>query len=178
MRTIKEYLKKNLVYGLKNLPTNLNLKAIILIPFYILFALIVGFTSNVLEYNPLNTSNNIVFILPFSLFFFPSLIEEVIFRGILLPYNLKDKNTKTIIFYIFFSTLAYTLIHLLYTIINPISAIYFENIYFLLIVFFLGVTCSIAYIYSQSLWLAIIIHWVTVVVWVTILNGRNLIFEV
>lgn len=178
MKTLKEYLKNNLINGLKTLPSNLQLKAIILIPFYILFALIVGFNSNILEYNPLNTSNTLIFILPFSLFFFPSLIEEIIFRGILLPYNLKDKNTKTIIFYIFFSTLAYTLIHLLYAIINPISAIYFENVYFLLIVFFLGVTCSIAYIYSQSLWLALIIHWVTVVVWVIILNGRNLIFEV
>ena len=175
MSFIKLYLKDNLLKGLKTPPINLPLKSIILIPFYILFTLLVGFNTNLLEYKPITSS--IIFILPISLFIFPSLIEEVFFRGVLLPYNLKYKSYKTILLYVILSTLLYTSIHLLYALLNPVSAIYFLNIYFLLIVMFLGLTCSIAYIYSQSLWLPVIIHWLTVLIWVLLLNGRNLILE-
>jgi len=175
MFIIKQYLKNNLLKGLKTLPTDLPLKSIILIPCYILFTLIVGFSTNLLEYKPITSS--IIFILPISLFIFPSFLEEIFFRGLLLPYNLKYKNLRTIIFYILLSTILYTSIHLIYAWLNPISAIYFTNIYFLSIVFFLGLTCSVAYVYSQSLWLPVIIHWLTVLVWVILLNGRNLILE-
>ena len=175
MFKIKLYLKNNLLKGLKRPPTNLPLKSIILIPFYIIFTLLVGFSTNLLEYKPL--TSYMVFIIPISLFIFPTLLEEIFFRGILLPYNLKYKSYKTIIFYIAISTLSYTSIHLLYAMLNPVSAIYFSNIYFLLIVLFLGLTCSMAYIYSQSLWLPMIIHWLTVLVWVVLLNGRNLILQ-
>jgi len=175
MFKIKLYLKNNLLKGLKTPPTNLPLKSVILIPFYIIFTLFVGFNTNLLEYKPI--TSYMVFILPISLFIFPTLLEEVFFRGVLIPYNLKYKSFKIIIFYIFISTILYTSIHLIYASINPISAIYFTNINFLSIVFFLGFTCSIAYIYSQSLWLSVIIHWITVLVWVVVLNGRNLILE-
>ena len=172
---IKNYLYNNVLQGLKTSPKNPPLKAIILIPFYIIFTLIVGFETNLLEYKPITSS--IIFILPISLFIFPSLLEEIFFIGVLLPYNLKYKNLKTIIFYILLSTILYTSIHLIYAWLNPVSAIYFSNIYFLSIVFFLGLTCSVAYVYSQSLWLPVIIHWLTVLTWVILLNGRNLILE-
>ena len=35
--------------------------------------------------------------------------------------------------------------------------------------------CSIGYILSRSLWVPVLIHWVTVVVWVSFLGGRNLL---
>lgn len=134
MSKIKLYLKNNLLKGLKTPPTNLPLKSVILIPFYITFTLLVGFNTNLLEYKPI--TSYMLFILPLSLFIFPTLLEEIFFRGVLLPYNLKYKSYKTIIFYVLVSTLLYTSIHLLYAMLNPVSAIYFSNIYFLLIVFF------------------------------------------
>ena len=60
---------------------------------------------------------------------------------------------------------------------NPVSAVFFHNPYFLIIVTLLGITCSIAYIYSKSLWVPVIIHWLTVLIWVLLLGGRNLILD-
>ncbi|MCI5125432.1 MAG: CPBP family intramembrane metalloprotease, partial [Candidatus Electrothrix sp. AR5] len=48
---------------------------------------------------------------------------------------------------------------------------------FLVIVFCLGIVCSLAYILSRSLWVPIIIHWLTVVIWVLFLGGRNLLVK-
>ena len=47
----------------------------------------------------------------------------------------------------------------------------------LLIVALLGITCSVSYVLSRSLWTPIIIHWLTVVVWVIFLGGRNKLLE-
>jgi len=61
--------------------------------------------------------------------------------------------------------------------INPGAEALFCNPGFLLIVFCLGGVCSLSYIASRSLWVPIIIHWLTVVVWVLFLGGRNLLLQ-
>ncbi len=175
MISVKQYIVDNLIKGLKTPPTNLSVKSVILIPFYIIFALSVGFYFDVLKFKPIYSSA--LFYLPITLLFMPAIFEEVIFRGLIIPRDTKNKDTKTIIAYIAISTILYLLWHPLMGLINPVSAVFFFNPYFLIIVVFLGITCGLAYIYSQSLWLPIIIHWLTVLIWVILLGGRNLILD-
>lgn len=175
MINAKKYLYDNLFKGLKTPIKNLSFKLMILIISYAVLAFLIGCLSGVLEYKPL--TSNAVFYLPLTLFFIPSIFEEILFRGLILPIELKNKNKKTIINYIILSTVLFVLWHPFMALINPVSATFFFNPYFLLIVMLLGITCSLAYIYSQSLWLPIVIHWLTVLIWVILLGGRNLILD-
>ena len=84
---------------------------------------------------------------------------------------------KTKLFYILLSTFLFVIWHPINALVNPVSAIFFYNPYFLAIVAFLGITCGTSYIYSRSLWVPILIHWITVLFWVFLLGGRNLILD-
>ena len=117
-------------------------------------------------------------VLPFSLFIFPSLLEEAFFRGLLIPNNAGTRSGSRIIAYIAVSTTAFVLWHPANAVtINTNAAALFLNPAFLLIVALLGITCSVSYVLSRSLWTPIIIHWMTVVIWVIFLGGRNKLLE-
>ena len=114
----------------------------------------------------------------FALFLFPALLEESFFRGILIPNNTKQRGAKTILFVTLLSATLFTLWHPLNALtVNPGAQALFCDPYFLAIVFCLGIICSLSYILSRSLWVPIIIHWLTVVVWVIFLGGRNLLVK-
>jgi len=112
--------------------------------------------------------------LPFTLFLFPSLLEELFFRGILIPRNIRERGPKTAGLVIILSTLAFVAWH-------PLNALAFDrsvlplfcNPAFLGITAALGITCGIGYVLSRSIWVPVLIHWATVVVWVFFLGGTN-----
>jgi predicted Abi (CAAX) family protease len=101
-------------------------------------------------------------VLPFSLFVFPSLLEEAFFRGVLIPNDAASKGKEKIVTYVVISTAA--------------AGIFLDPA-FLLIVTLLSITCSVSYVFSRSLWAPIIIHWLTVFVWVVFLGGRNRLLD-
>jgi predicted Abi (CAAX) family protease len=170
------YIKKNLLAGLKTLPRDAFLFSILLTIGYGVIALITGFASNLFEVGLVESK--FVFFLPFSLFVFPSLLEEAFFRGLLIPNNTKQKGYRYIAFYALLSTVIFLLWHPLGALtINPAAREIFLNPSFLFIVFCLGLVCSLSYIYSKSLWWPIIIHWLTVLLWVLFLGGHNLVLE-
>jgi predicted Abi (CAAX) family protease len=87
-------------------------------------------------------------------------------------------SKSRIIAYIAISTAVFVLWHPANALtINTAAVPVFLNTAFLLIVALLGITCSVSYVLSRSLWTPIIIHWLTVVVWVIFLGGRNLLLE-
>ncbi len=117
-------------------------------------------------------------VLPFSLFVFPSLLEGAFFRGILIPNDAASKSKPRIVVHVVVSTAAFVLWHPANALtINKTAAAIFLDPAFLLIVTLLGITCSISYVLSRSLWTPVIIHWLTVVVWVIFLGGRNKLLE-
>ena len=175
MSTIN-FVKNNLISGLKKSPFNASLKSIYLVPFFFIISLPIGFYSGVLKYSPIISIKAVLY-LPFTLLILPSIIAEVLFRGLLIPIDTDEKEGKEVVFRIILSTSLFVLWHPLNAVLNPVSAIFFLNPYFLLIVALLGVTCGVAYIYSKSLWVPIIIHWLTVIIWVLLLGGRNLILD-
>lgn len=116
--------------------------------------------------------------LPFTLFFFPALGEEFFFRGMLIGRDTAALGTKATLWRLSASSLVFTLWHPLNALtINPGAQSFFLNPIFLVIVFLLGLSTGAAYVISRSIWTPIIIHWVTVVIWVELLGGRNLILE-
>ena len=170
------YLENNLLQGFKVSPFRVPLKSFILVPAYACASLAIGFHAGLFSVGIIDSPMLIV--LPFTLFIFPSLLEEVLFRGILIPNNAATHSKKRIIVYIAVSTAAFVLWHPANALtINPTAAPVFLNPAFLLIVALLGITCSISYIFSRSLWTPIIIHWLTVVGWVIFLGGRNKLLE-
>jgi len=175
-RKMLEYLKNNLLQGFKVSPFKVPLKSLIPVPAYVCASLAIGFHAKLFSVAIID--HPMLFVLPFSLFIFPSLLEEVLFRGILIPNNAATQSKNRIVAYIAISTAAFVLWHPANALtINTAAAPVFLNPAFLLIVALLGITCSVSYILSRSLWTPIIIHWLTVVVWVIFLGGRNLLLE-
>lgn len=143
---------------------------------YSLAALAIGFSSGI--YTVQLVDLNRFWFLPLTLFLFPSIPEEFFFRGLLIPRNGIELPWQRSVAYVVFSAFAFTIWHPLNAItINPTAKPFFLDIYFLIIVFLLGITCGLSYLLSRSIWVPVLIHWLTVVVWVLFLGGRNLVLE-
>jgi len=170
------YLKNNLLQGLRVSPFRAPLKSLIPVPLFFCASLIIGFYAGLFSVGVIDYPMLIV--LPFSLFIFPSLLEEAFFRGVLIPNNAGTQSKSRIAAYIVLSTAAFVLWHPANALtINTTAAALFLNPAFLLIAALLGITCSVSYVFSRSLWIPIIIHWLTVVVWVIFLGGRSKLLE-
>ena len=152
------------VGALKTSPFGSPRSAWVLVPAYGAFALIVGFGSGILSWTTPTLLEAVLF--PIGLLIFPSLIEEFVFRGLLLPRSLADARPIRQVTAIAGSTALFVVYH-------PLNARFvslsdtslFTTLPFLAIVTALGVTCSVAYLRSRSLWAPIAIHWATVLVW-------------
>jgi predicted Abi (CAAX) family protease len=167
---LKDYLINNYLTGIKTSPLRLlKLSAVILLV-YAIIAIYVLLETGIFTFQFLKSK--MVFILPFSLFLFPSFIEESFFRGVLIPINTKTKGLKFVMLMVLMSATIFTLWHPLNGLtLSLANQDIFLNPYFLIIVFYLGVACSLSYIYSQSLWVPVIIHWLTVFIWVVFWGG-------
>ncbi|MDX1927398.1 MAG: CPBP family glutamic-type intramembrane protease [Pirellulaceae bacterium] len=143
---------------------------------YSLAALAIGFSSGVYTVGQLDLQK--YWFLPLSLFLFPSIPEEFFFRGLLIPRNAIELPWQRSVSYVIFSAFAFTIWHPLNALtVNPTAQSFFLNPFFLGIVFLLGLACGYSYLLSRSIWVPVLIHWLTVVVWVLFLGGRNLVLE-
>jgi len=173
---LKEYLQANLGEGFRESPLRAPLKAWSFVPFYAVVSLAIGFSSGLLRFELV--SAELALLLPFTLFIFPSLLEEAFFRGVLIPRDTIERGRRRIILAITWSTVLFVLWHPLNAVTLNRSAIpVFLDPAFLVIVAALGLTCGYSYVVSQSIWVPIFIHWATVVVWVLFLGGQNLVLE-
>jgi len=132
----------------------------------------IGVTSGFLQWRPIEqkpvqVAKTLVF-----LFLCPTLLEELVFRVILLPYP-DELNAPAI-------TFGWAMLSLtLFVLYHPINALtlykagnptLFQPI-FLGLTALLGLTCTIAYLVTGSLWTISFIHWVVVVIWLFCLSG-------
>jgi len=173
---MREYLRNNLGRSFLISPFRAPKKAWALVPLFVAISATVGFGAGLLQFEPLYSK--ITPILPFTLFVFPSLLEEMFFRGVLIPRRILESGRKRATNAVVISTLAFVAWH-------PANALAFNhaaiplflNPWFLFIVGALGITCGYGYVVSKSIWVPVIIHWATVTVWVLFLGGRNLVLE-
>jgi predicted Abi (CAAX) family protease len=173
---MKEYLRENLGESLRTSPLQAPLKAWALVPLFVVIAMAVGFGAGLFRVGLLDA--DMAPLMPFTLLVFPSLLEELFFRGILIPRGALDGGVANAARAVAISTAAFVLWHPLNALAFNHSAIaLFLDPWFLVIVCALGVTCGYAYVVSRSIWVPVLIHWATVLVWVFFLGGRNLVLE-
>ncbi|VAV92034.1 hypothetical protein MNBD_ALPHA04-1473 [hydrothermal vent metagenome] len=136
----------------------------------LLIVAVLGFLGGWLSWDPVE---NIVPAIKLALILFivPALLEELVFRGILLAWlaRLTPRWAAWI------STVLFVLWHPLQavTIAPPWSAIFLQPTFLLAMLIF-GVILSHIRIVTKSLWPVIIIHWIAVLVWKLLLGGPSL----
>lgn len=174
---LKDYLRTNLGEGFRVSPFQAPLRAWALVPAFAIVSVTVGFASGLLKVEWLDS--NIAPLLPIALFVFPSLLEEVFFRGVLIPRNILESGFARAAGAVAMSTLVFVAWHPFNALAFNHSAIpLFLDPWFLVLVSALGITCGFGYVVSRSIWVPVIIHWATVSVWVVFLGGRNLVLQV
>lgn len=172
----KAYLGRNLAAGLLTSPFEAPARAWLLLPVYAATALAIGLGSGLLRWEPMLTAWAPVMLLV--LLVFPSLLEEGLFRGLLIPRNIRESGLLWTGLAIAWSTILYVLWHPLNALITEIEhRRLFLDPAFLTIVALLGITCGHNYVVSKSLWGPILIHWMTVVVWVFLFGGHNTLLD-
>jgi predicted Abi (CAAX) family protease len=146
---------------------------------YMAVALSIGFCSGFFTIQVLTTNIWIMIVLPVSLFFIPSLFEEIIFRGLLLPHRSRGICNRPLFFYSAFGIVAFVVWHPINAMtINPSAYSMFTDPVFLCLAALMAIACTITYVKTGSLWVPIAIHWLTVVVWVFFLGGRNFVIDI
>ena len=106
--------------------------------------------------------------------FTPSLIEETLYRVLLLPHPNEAATLSTTIGLTLFSVALYVVAHpLLAWLVWPWSRQIFYRGSFLAIVTLLGVACSFVYLLTGSVYAPLFIHWLTIVVWKAFYGGPD-----
>ncbi len=107
----------------------------------------------------------------FTIFFVPALLEEFVWRVLLVP----KPQTKYFWFVGDVALVFYVLSHPLGAwLFRPTARDIFYNPVFLFLTALLGLTCFTAYARTKSLWSCVVIHWWVVAIWL-LLGGRVLL---
>ncbi len=161
--------------GLFTVPERSDLMfSVIVFCIYAVTALFIGSFTGFFKLGLLKTDIRLILFLPISLFLFPSLFEELFFRGVLLPHKQRKLPRKQVFLYSVVSIGVFVAYH-------PLNALTFArfaypifmNPIFLSLATFMAIACTVTYLRSGSIWIPIVIHWLTVLVWVLLLGGSN-----
>jgi predicted Abi (CAAX) family protease len=146
---------------------------------YMAATLPIGFCSGFFQIEIIRVTIWVMIALPVSLFFLPAIFEEIVFRGFLLPHKGRVVPNIHLLFYAAFSIAAFVVWHPLNAMtINPPAYSMFTDPVFLCLAALMAIACTITYLKTGSLWVPIAIHWLTVVVWVFFLGGRNFVLDI
>ncbi|AFY95204.1 type II CAAX prenyl endopeptidase Rce1 family protein [Chamaesiphon minutus] len=109
-----------------------------------------------------------------SLFFMPALVEEMLFRLLLIPHPIETASVPNIWIWSLISLILFLFYHpfnalTFYKLGNPT----FMNWRFLTLAGLLGLVCTIAYLTTGSIWIPIIIHWLIVSSWLDFFGGNR-----
>ncbi len=106
----------------------------------------------------------------------PALLEELVFRVLLIPHPTEGVDVQTWCFWAALSLLLFILYHPLSALtVYPPGYPTFLNPLFLLLTGLLGLVCTVVYALTGSVWAIALIHWVVVVVWLLGLGGQQML---
>ena len=160
------------VLGSINLPGMTDsLIAIAALLIYSAIALPIGLSQGFLQYQPWPIDRASALKLALKLFFLPAMLEELIFRVLLLP-TLQVATWQMWSVWAIGSLCLFVVYHPLnaltcYKVGNPT----FFDRRFLVLTLLLGVTCTVTYAFTSSLLLITLIHWIVVLSWLLRLGG-------
>ncbi len=104
----------------------------------------------------------------------PALMEELVFRVLLLPHPFEGVNGVGWLFWVAFSVILFIIYHPLNALLfYPQGKKLFRQPIFLVLAALLGIVCAISYKITGSLWPPVIIHWLIVVIWLFMLGGQQ-----
>ena len=107
------------------------------------------------------------------LFIQPALFEEIVFRGLLLPREVRSMPRSRLAVVAGLALAVYVASHPLNAwLFRPQVLSLFSSAPYLVLTTLLGLTCTATYWISRSIWPSVFIHWLTVVVWIGLLGGR------
>lgn len=110
------------------------------------------------------------------LFFLPALVEELLFRLLLIPHPIETAVSIDIVKWLLISLGVFIIYHPLNALtLYPAGKPTFWDWRFLTLTSLLGAVCSIAYYTTGSIWPPVIIHWIIVVGWVKVFGGKSLL---
>jgi predicted Abi (CAAX) family protease len=111
-------------------------------------------------------------------FFLPALVEELLFRLLLIPHPIETAIFADIFKWSIISLVAFVIYHPLNALtFYPAGKPTFWDWRFLTLAGLLGAVCSIAYYNTGSIWPSILIHWIVVVSWIKLLGGKHLLVK-
>lgn len=174
LQTLKRYFLANAVRGLQTPPWRAPLQSWALLPVFAACALPMGLLDGILRFDPIRPHWPVFFAI--SVFVSPAFLEELVFRGLLIPRDIVRRSRLATWLALGGSTAIYTLSHPLGALTtSPAAKAFFLDPVFLVIVALLGITCGYGYVVSRSLWVPVIIHWAVVLVWVLVFGGYELV---
>lgn len=105
--------------------------------------------------------------------FFPGFFEEFFFRVLLLPHSDEAVSHRRMLVWGAVSLALFVVSHPFNAwLFRPSARPVFCDPVFLSIATILGVACTIAYWRTRSIWPPVVMHWLTVVLWRTLLGGN------
>ena len=165
---------QRVILGFSTLPTvNDWLNTIVLLFVYAVIALPIGLGLNFLQLD-LQFERKTVIKVVISSLIAPAILEEFLFRVILLPQPLENRDFVTVVIWSAIALLLFIVYHPLNALsFFPVGRETFFNSIFLFLAALLGVICTIAYLQSASIWCPVVIHWLIVIIWLLCLGGLN-----
>ena len=110
------------------------------------------------------------------IFLQPALVEEVVFRGLLLPREAGSMPRSRLLLVAGAALAVYVASHPLNAwLFRPHVFGLFASPVYLALATLLGAACTAAYFVSRSIWPSVAIHWLTVVTWIWFLGGQALL---
>ena len=110
------------------------------------------------------------------IFLHPALVEEVVFRAVLLPRDAGSMTRSRLLLVAGAALAVYVASHPLNAwLFRPQVLSLFASPAYLVLATLLGATCTAAYLISRSIWPSVAIHWLTVIAWLWFLGGQALL---
>ena len=145
---------------------------------YAVIVIPLGLSSGLLRRQSAGGSAGAVLWRCLSLLVMPALLEELLFRVVLLPAPLEGASALATVGWTGLSLGLFVGYHpLAARLWYPAGGRLFQDGRFLLACSLLGLICSLAYLQSGSLWPPLLIHWVVVAIWLERLGGRRALAE-
>ena len=152
------------------------LKCMLVYAVFAALALAIGFGSGLLQPSPAVLSPKTLALLAATTLVSPALLEELIFRVLLLPRDRTRVTEQRLAFIATVSLVAFVAAHPLSAwLFRPADWALFTSPVFLTIAAFLGAACTAVYLISKSLWPPVLLHWTAVLVWIAVLGGQSLL---
>jgi predicted Abi (CAAX) family protease len=108
------------------------------------------------------------------LFLMPALVEEILFRLLLIPHPIETPTSTDTWLWSIISLILFIIYHPLNALtLYPQGKPTFMDWRFLTLAALLGIVCTSIYSMSGSIWLSVLIHWVAVWCWLKLFGGER-----